>query len=74
MPLPGALRSLPSRLSKVTVPNALLELGRFLMQLHGAEVRCKLTRLRPRSSLPCSRHLVRSVHYRSHALGSGCPV
>jgi hypothetical protein len=38
--------SLPSRLSKLTVPDALLELGRFLVKIDGAAVGRKLTRLR----------------------------
>jgi hypothetical protein len=46
MQLPGVLRSLPSRLPKVTAPQALQRLGRLLVQFLGAAVCCKLTRLR----------------------------
>jgi hypothetical protein len=59
--LPGALRSSPSRLSKVTAPKALQRHGRFLVQFLGAAVRFKLMRLRFGSALPCSRHSVRLV-------------
>src|SRR5512132_204773 len=54
MQLPGALRSLPSRLGKVTAPQALQRLGRLLVQVLGAAVGGKLTRLRLGSALPCS--------------------
>jgi hypothetical protein len=66
MQLPGVLRSLPSRLSTVTVPKALLHLGRFLVQVLGVAVGGKLTRLRSRGAFPCSRHLVRFVYHRPY--------
>ena len=56
---------LPSRLRTVTVPSA-LHLGRFLVQLLGAAVCGKLTRLRSRRGFPCSRHPVRFVRHHSH--------
>jgi len=62
--LPGALRSPPSRLRKVTAPKALQRHGRFLVQFLGAAVRFKLMRLRFGSALPCSRHSVRLVQCR----------
>jgi hypothetical protein len=62
--LSGALRSLPSRLRKVTATQALQRHGRLLVQLLGAAVRCKLTRLRLGSAPPCSRQPVRLVHCR----------
>jgi hypothetical protein len=74
MQLPGALRSLPSRLRKVTAPQALQRLGRLLVQFLGAAVCCKLTRLRLSSALPCSRQPVRLVHCRCSHAGVGCPV
>ena len=46
MQLPGALRSLPSRLRKVTAAKALQRLGPSLVHFLGAAVCCKLTRLR----------------------------
>jgi hypothetical protein len=64
MQLPGVLRSYPSRLSTVTVPKALLELGRFLVQGRGAAVGCKLRRPRSRSAVSYSHHPVRFVHRR----------
>jgi hypothetical protein len=63
MPFPGVFRSLPSCVSKVTVPYALLELGRLLVQLGGAEMSCKFTRLGSLSAFPRSRHLVKFVHH-----------
>jgi hypothetical protein len=74
MQLPGALRSLPSRLRKITAPQALQRLGRLLVQFLGAAVCCKLTRLRLSSALPCSRQPVRLVHCRCSHAGVGCPV
>jgi hypothetical protein len=74
MQLPGVFGSLPSRLRTVTVPKALLQLGRFLVQILGAAVRGKLTRLRSRSALPCSRHPVRFVHHRPYPFRRTCPV
>ena len=71
MPIPGVLGSLPSRLSTVTVPSALLELGRLLVQVRGALVGCKLMRLGSRSAVSYSRHLVRFVHRRSSHAGVG---
>jgi hypothetical protein len=65
MPIPGLLCPLPSRLSTVTVPSALLDLGRFLVQVRGAVVGCKLTRLGSCRAFLCSRHPVRFVHRRS---------
>jgi hypothetical protein len=65
--LPGVLGSLPSRLRTVTAPKALLHLGRFLVQFLGVVVGGKLTRLRSRSALPCSRHPVRFAHHRPHS-------
>jgi hypothetical protein len=59
MQLPGVLRPLSSRLRTITVPKALLHPGPLLVQLLGATVGGKLTRLRPCSAFPCSRHLVR---------------
>jgi hypothetical protein len=74
MQLPGVLGSLPSRLRTVGVPKALLRLGRFLVQFLGVVVGGKLTRLRSRSALPCSRHLVRFVHHRPYPFRRACPV
>jgi hypothetical protein len=71
MPIPGVLGSLPSRLSTVTVPKALLERGRSLVQVRGALVGCKLRRLGSRSAVFYSRHLVRFVHRRSTHAGVG---
>jgi hypothetical protein len=61
MQLPGALRSLPSRLREVRTAQALQRLGRFLVQFLGAAVCCKLTRLREGGTHPCLRHPVRLV-------------
>ena len=72
--LPSVLRSLPSRLSTVGVPKALLQPGCLLMQLLGAAVGSKLTRPRSRSTFPCSRHQVRFVHHRPYLHRSGCPI
>jgi catechol 2,3-dioxygenase-like lactoylglutathione lyase family enzyme len=74
MQLPGALRSLPSRLRRVTAPQALQRLGRLLVQSLGAAVCCKLMRLRLGSALPCSRQPVRLVRCRCSHAGVGCPV
>jgi hypothetical protein len=63
MQLPGVLGPLPGCVSTVTVPKALLQHGRFLMQLLGMAVGSKLACLRLGSALPCSRHLVRFVHH-----------
>ena len=63
MQLPGVLGSLPSRLGTVTVPKALLQLGRFLVQVLGVPVRGKLTRLGSRSAFPCPRHLRFAHHH-----------
>jgi hypothetical protein len=71
---PGVLRSLPSRLRTVGVAKALLQLGRFLVQLLGAAVGGKLMCLRSGSTFPCSRHLVRFVPHRPNPFRSGCPV
>jgi hypothetical protein len=60
--LPGVLGSLASRLGTVGVPKALLQPGRLLVQLLGAAVGGKLTGPRSRSTVPCSRHLIRFVH------------
>jgi hypothetical protein len=64
MELPSVLRSLPSRLSTVTVSRALLRLGRLLVQILGVAVYGKLTHLRSDSAFPCSHHLVRFVDHR----------
>jgi hypothetical protein len=71
---PGVLRSLPSRLRTIGVAKALLQLGRFLVQLLGAAVGGKLMCLRSGSTFPCSRHLVRFVPHRPNPFRSGCPV
>jgi hypothetical protein len=62
MQLPGVLRSLPSRLSTVTVSKALLQPGRFLVQVLGVAVGGKLTLLGSHSAFPCSRHLAMFTH------------
>jgi FtsX-like permease family len=74
MQLPRALGSLPSRLRKVTAAQALQRLGRLLVQVLGAAVCCKLTRLRLSSALPCSRQPVRLLHCRCSHAGVGCPA
>jgi hypothetical protein len=74
MQLPGVLGSPPSRSRTVGMPKALLQLGRFLVQILGAAVRGKLTRLRSPSALPCSRHPVRFVHHRPYPFRRACPV
>jgi hypothetical protein len=72
--LPGVLGSLPSRLRTVSVPKALLQPGRLLVQLLGAAVGGKLVRPRSRSTFPCSPHPVSFVHHRPCLHRSGCPV
>ena len=74
MQLPGVLRSLPSRLRTVSVPKALLQPGRLLVQSLGAAVSGKLTRPRSRSPFPCSRHPLRFVHHRPNPHRSDFPV
>jgi hypothetical protein len=73
-------------LSTVTVPKALLELGRLLVQGRGALVGGKLMRLGSRSAVSYSHHPVRFVHRRppirewlfslrqppGHEQGEGC--
>jgi hypothetical protein len=71
--LPGVLRSLPSRLRTVGVAKALLQLGRFLVQLLRAAVGAQLTRLRSGSTFPCSRY-PRFVPHCPNPFRSGCPV
>jgi len=56
MQLPSVLGSLPRHLRKVTVPEALLQLGRLLVQFLGVAMGCKLTCLRPHSPVPCPWH------------------
>jgi hypothetical protein len=53
-------------LSTITVPKALLQLGRFLVQILGVAVYCKLTRLGSRSAFPCPHHPVRFVYRRRY--------
>jgi hypothetical protein len=74
MQLPGVLGSLPSRLRAVTVPKALLQLGRYLVQLLGVAVGGKLTRLGSRSAFPCSHHPIRFVYHRPCPFRIGCLV
>jgi hypothetical protein len=70
MQRPGVLGPLAGRLGTVGVAKVLLQLGRLLVQLRGAAVGGKLTRLSSPSTFPCSPQLVRFLHHRPYPFQS----
>jgi hypothetical protein len=74
MEVPGVLGSFPSRLRTIGVAKALLQRGCLLMQVRGAAVGGKLTRLRSPSAFPCSSQPVRFVHHCPYRFQRGFPV
>ena len=67
---PGVFGPLPGRLGTVGGAEALLQLGRLLVQGRGAAVGGKLPRLGSLSAFPCSPQLVRFLHHRPYPLQS----
>jgi hypothetical protein len=63
----GVLCSFPSRLGAIVATQALLHLGRSLVQLDRTQMGGKLALLRPRRPLPRSPFWIRLVHRPSPA-------